>query len=160
MRWLLVFPIAAIVLAPTSEVGGPLVRPVGSVENTESLQVAFRAEEVTYENREAGVKLSGTLTLPDSRGAYPAVILLSGSGPNDRDASYDGHKPFRVLAEYLTPLGIAVLRYDERGVGASTGDFPTAFEDYAADALAGVAYLKSRPEIDAGIGKVLNGRKQ
>lgn len=150
MRWLLVFPIAAIVVASVSDVRTPHVQHVGGPEVTESPQATYRAEEVTYENREAGVELSGTLTLPDSPGAYPAVILLSGSGPNDRDASYDGHKPFRVLAEYLTPLGIAVLRYDERGVGASTGDFPTAFEDFAADALAGVAYLKSRPEIDAG----------
>ena len=109
---------------------------------------SYKAEEVTFENTEAGITLAGTLTLPPSDGPFPAVLLLSGSGPQDRDESVFGHRPFLVLADYLTRRGIAVLRFDDRGVGGSTGNFNEAMAlDYAADAMAGVAYLKSRGEI-------------
>jgi pimeloyl-ACP methyl ester carboxylesterase len=78
------------------------------------------------------------------------VLLIVGSGPHDRDESLMGHKPFLVLADYLTRKGIVVLRADKRGVGKSTGDAATATTaDYATDAEAGVAYLKSRPEVDS-----------
>jgi len=107
-------------------------------------------EDVKYNNQEAGVILAGTLTLPDKEGFFPAVLLVSGSGPQDRDESVFGHKPFLVLADYLTRQGIAVLRFDDRGVGKSTGDFSLATSnDFASDVLAGIDYLKSRKEINA-----------
>jgi pimeloyl-ACP methyl ester carboxylesterase len=110
----------------------------------------YEAEEVSYENKEAGIKLAGTLTLPKEGGPFPAVLLISGSGPQDRNEELVGHKPFLVLADYLTRRGIAVLRVDDRGVGGTTGKpMESTIEDHAGDALAGVAFLKSRPEIDA-----------
>lgn len=106
-------------------------------------------EEVTYENKEAGVKLAGTLTYPDSEGPFPAVILISGSGSQNRDEEILGHRPFLVLSDYLTRQGIAVLRVDDRGVGGSTGNFSEATtEDFTEDVLAGVEYLKSRKDIN------------
>lgn len=109
----------------------------------------YREEEVSYENGAAKVKLAGTLTLPKSERPAPAVLLLSGSGPQDRDESLMGHKPFLVLADALTRRGIAVLRVDDRGVGGSTGATSTSTsDDFAGDTLAGVAYLKTRKEID------------
>lgn len=109
----------------------------------------YRVEEVIFKNIDAGVRLAGTLTFPPSEGAFPAVLLLSGSGAQDRDEAVFGHRPFLVLADYLTRRGIAVLRVDDRGVGDSTGDFDEATAaDYAADAMVGVAYLKSRKEVN------------
>lgn len=109
----------------------------------------YDEEEVVYENEGAGVKLAGTLTLPRSEGPFPAVILISGSGQQNRDEELLGHRPFLVLSDYLTQRGIAVLRVDDRGTGGSTGDFSQATsEDFAGDVLAGIDYLKSREEID------------
>ncbi|HEV8000327.1 MAG TPA: alpha/beta hydrolase, partial [Planctomycetaceae bacterium] len=109
----------------------------------------YRAEEVTFENKAAHAKFTGTLTIPRGAGRYPVALLLSGSGQQDRDEQVMGHKPFLVLADYLTRHGIAVLRVDDRGVGGSTGDVMHATtEDFAKDALAAIAYLKTRPEID------------
>jgi fermentation-respiration switch protein FrsA (DUF1100 family) len=108
----------------------------------------YAAEEVVYENKAAGVKLAATLTLPKGAGPFPAVVLITGSGPQDRDETVAGHRPFLVLADYLTRRGIAVLRADDRGVGGSTGDvFKSTTADFADDALAGVAYLKGRKEV-------------
>lgn len=106
--------------------------------------------EVTFPNPEAeGVTLAGTLTVPLGPGPHPVAILVSGSGPQDRNESLLGHRPFLVLADHLTRHNIAVLRYDDRGVGASTGDFSTATTyDFASDARAAAAYLAARPEID------------
>ncbi len=111
----------------------------------------YRSEELHFPNSAArGVVLAGTLTLPQGPGPFPAVILVSGSGAQDRDETMFGHKPFAVLADYLTRRGIAVLRYDDRGFGASTGDFAQATSaDFATDANAAFAYLRARPEIDA-----------
>jgi fermentation-respiration switch protein FrsA (DUF1100 family) len=107
----------------------------------------YRVEEVVYEN--AGITLAGTLTLPDSGAPFPAVLLISGSGAQDRDETMFGHRPFLVLADNLTRRGIAVLRVDDRGVGGSTGDLSQATsEDLADDVLAGVEYLKTREEIN------------
>jgi len=86
----------------------------------------YLQEEVTFTNRMAGVTLAGTLTVPQSGGPYPAVVLISGSGEQDRDELIYYHRPFLVLADYLSQRGIAVLRYDERGVGESSGQFSTA----------------------------------
>lgn len=110
----------------------------------------YREEEVVYTNEKAGVRLAGTLTIPPGAGPHPAVVLISGSGAQDRDETIMGHRPFLVLADYLTRRGFAVLRTDDRGVGGSTGNLDTSITaDLAEDVLVGVAYLKTRPEIDA-----------
>lgn len=108
----------------------------------------YPSEEVSFVGA-GDFELAGTLTLPDGDGPHPGVILVTGSGPQDRDETLLGHKPFAVLADHLTRAGIAVLRYDERGVGASGGDFATATsDDFARDAEAALAWLASRPEVD------------
>jgi hypothetical protein len=109
----------------------------------------YNSEEVTYKNDEAGNTLAGTFTYPKSEGPFPAVILITGSGPQNRNEELLGHKPFLVLSDYLTRQGIAVLRFDDRGIGKSTGDFSSATsEDFATDVLAGVEYLKTRNEVN------------
>lgn len=109
----------------------------------------YEAEEVAYDNKAGGSHLAGTLTLPRGTGPFPAALLITGSGPQDRNEALMGHKPFLVLADSLTRRGIAVLRVDDRGVGGSTGEFAKATsQDFAGDVLAGVEYLKSRKEID------------
>ncbi len=110
----------------------------------------YDSQEVSYWNKAANVKLAGTLTLPRGAGPFPAVLLISGSGPQDRNESIVGHKPFLVIADCLTRKGIAVLRVDDRGVGGSTGDSAEAnLEDLAGDVRAGIDFLKQRKEIDA-----------
>jgi len=109
----------------------------------------YKEEEIVYENKDAGIILAGTLTFPFEKGPFPAVLLITGSGPQDRNEMVYGHRPFLVLADYLTRQGIAVLRVDDRGVGKSTGDFSQATsEDFASDILAGIEYLKTRKEIN------------
>jgi pimeloyl-ACP methyl ester carboxylesterase len=109
----------------------------------------YREEEVSYENKAAGITLTGTLTIPQGKGPFPAAVLIAGSGPHDRDETVMGHKPFLILADYLTRKGIAVLRSDKRGVGKSGGDYGTATTpDFAADAEAAFAYLQTRREIN------------
>jgi hypothetical protein len=111
----------------------------------------YISEEVTIPDKSQNkVSLSGTLTLPDSTGIFPAIILIAGSGPNDRDETIFGHKPFYLLSDYLTRNGFAVLRYDKRGVGKSTGDYSKAtISDFVTDASNALEYLKSRKEIDS-----------
>ncbi|KKQ33617.1 MAG: Spectinomycin 3' adenylyltransferase [candidate division TM6 bacterium GW2011_GWF2_37_49] len=110
----------------------------------------FKSEEVSYQNNQAGITISGTLTLPTSTKPSATVILVPGYGPNDRDYVLFGHKRFMVLAEYLTQQGLAVLRFDKRGVGKSTGDYGSATSrDFADDVIAGIEYLKTRKDIDA-----------
>jgi pimeloyl-ACP methyl ester carboxylesterase len=90
------------------------------------------------------------LTLPVGNGPFPAVILISGSGAQDRDETLFQHKPFLVLADALTRRGVAVLRVDDRGVGGSSGSTSqSTSEDFAGDVVAGIAFLKARPDIDA-----------
>jgi len=109
----------------------------------------YREEEVTYDNKLQNVTLAATLTIPQGKGPFPGVLLITGSGPQDRDETLLGHKPFLILSDYLTRHGIAVLRADDRGTGKSTGVFGNATTaDFATDAEAGVAYLKTRPEVD------------
>ena len=110
---------------------------------------SYYSEEVTFQNSKANISLAGTLTLPKKEGDFPVVILISGSGPQNRDEEMLGHKPFLVLSDYLTKNGIAVLRYDDRGVGQSKGDFKTATSaDFATDVESAIAYLKTRKEIN------------
>ena len=113
----------------------------------------YEEAEIEIETASAGVKLAGTLTVPRGRETYPAVLLISGSGPQDRDEAILGHRPFLVLADHLTRQGIAVLRCDDRGVGQSTGSFSKATDaDFVEDALAAVAWLRRRGEVkDIGL---------
>jgi hypothetical protein len=107
----------------------------------------YDAVEVIYDN--GPIHLAGTLTLPRGQGPFPAALLISGSGPQDRDESIMGHKPFWIIADYLTRRGLAVLRVDDRGVGKSSGNSRLlTLDDMAGDVLAGIAYLKGRKEID------------
>jgi uncharacterized protein len=109
----------------------------------------YRDEDVSYENKVQNVTLAATITIPPGEGRFPGVVLITGSGPQDRDESLLGHKPFLVLSDYLTRHGIVVLRADDRGTGKSTGVFATATTaDFATDTEAGVAYLKTRAEVD------------
>jgi uncharacterized protein len=110
----------------------------------------YLSDDVSYPNPKAPeVTLAATLTLPRGTGPFPAALLICGTGPHDRDETIFGHKPFLVISDYLTRHGIAVLRYDKRGVGKSTGNQALANgEDFATDAEAGIAYLKTRKEID------------
>ena len=109
----------------------------------------YEATDVSFESAATGVSLAGTLTLPPGNGPHPAVVLVSGSGPQDRDETVFGHRPFLVLADHLTRSGIAVLRYDDRGVGQSTGNIVTATtQDFADDAEGAVRYLATLPAID------------
>ena len=97
----------------------------------------------------AGVTLAGTLTLPVATSPVPAVVLISGSGPQDRDETIVDHKPFLVIADHLTRQGFAVLRRDDRGVGKSTGDFAAATTvDFASDTAALVAFLRQHARIN------------
>lgn len=110
----------------------------------------YTIEEVRYENKKAKINLAGTLTIPEGEGKHPVVILISGSGANDRDESILKHKPFWVLADYWTRNGFAVLRFDDRGVGASEGDHASATSaDFATDVEAGVNFLKKHDRINA-----------
>ena len=109
----------------------------------------YYSEEVTFKNKKAGVTLSGTLTLPKKEGIYPVVILISGSGPQNRDEELMSHKPFLVLSDYLTRNGIGVLRYDDRGTAFSTGDFKTATtQDFATDVQAAIAFLMTKKGVN------------
>jgi len=116
---------------------------------------SYISEDAEFENHAAHITLAGTFTIPrEAEGAArtrkpPAVVLIVGSGPNDRNESILGHKPFLVLADYLTRHGIAVLRYDKRGIGKSGGSYKTAtIVEFAADASAAVDYLLARSDID------------
>lgn len=116
---------------------------------TPSKPYPYREEEISFSNAAVGVTLTGTLTLPKGTSPFPSALLIAGSGPNDRDETLASHRPFLVLADHLTRKGIAVLRYDKRGIGKSTGSADKATTvDLASDAQAALAYLKTRKEID------------
>ncbi len=109
----------------------------------------YKEENVSYSNAAAHIQLAGTLTTPPGTGPFPAVLLITGSGPQNRDEELLGHRPFLIISDHLTRHGIAVLRVDDRGVGQSTGSFGQATTaDFATDAQAGLAWLKTRHEID------------
>lgn len=109
----------------------------------------YYSEEVTFQNETAHISLAGTLTLPKKEGNFPVVILISGSGPQNRDEEIFGHKPFLVISDYLTKNGIGVFRYDDRGIGQSKGNFKTATSaDFATDVESAITYLKTRKEIN------------
>ena len=123
----------------------PIVRPQEPKKT-----YPYISEDVKFHNSKDNIKLAGTLTLPQTGSNFPAVILITGSGPQNRDEELMGHKPFLVLSDYLTRKGIAVLRFDDRGYGASEGTFHTATTfDFATDVESAVEYLKSRKEINS-----------
>lgn len=140
------FPDAQLTFQRTAQTVAPLHRPQEPIA-----PFPYTVEEVVFDNREAGdVRLAGTLTLPEGPGPFPAAVLLSGSGPQDRDESVWEHRPFAVLADHLTRQGIAVLRFDDRGFAESTGDFASAtISDFASDAEAAFAYLQAHPATNA-----------
>lgn len=109
----------------------------------------YNSEDVTFENTKDSITLAGTFTYPQGKSIFPAVVLITGSGAQNRDEELMGHKPFLVLSDYLTRNGIAVLRFDDRGSYASKGNFATATTpDFATDAEAAVQYLKTRKEVN------------
>ncbi len=121
-----------------------LVRPQNPVK-----PYPYREEELAFPNDQARISLAGTLTLPSGQGLFPAAILIGGSGPHDRDETIAGHRLFLVIADHLTRKGVAVLRFDKRGIGKSTSAYDQATgDDFASDVGAALSYLKSRKEID------------
>ncbi|TJZ60564.1 alpha/beta fold hydrolase [Sphingobacterium olei] len=114
-----------------------------------SVPHSYDTLEVVFTNTYDDVQLAGTLSFPKQRGSFPAVILLTGSGAQNRDEEILGHKPFKVIADYLTQRGIVVLRYDDRGVGRSTGQFDNStIGDFSKDALAALSFLKKQAQVD------------
>ena len=110
----------------------------------------YHIEEVTFVNEKEGNTLAGTLTIPEGEGPFPAMVLVSGSGQQDRDEELMNHRPFWVIADYCALHGIAVLRYDDRGIGGSTGEIENATTmDFSYDAEAAFDYLRNRKEINA-----------
>ncbi len=110
----------------------------------------YSSEDITIKNEKFHINLAGTLTIPEGEGPFPAVILITGSGAQNRNEELMGHKPFWIIADYLTRKGIAVLRYDDRGVGKSEGDYASATSaDLATDAEAAFKYLKSNSKINS-----------
>jgi len=109
----------------------------------------YYEEDVTFTNIGAGINLAGTLTLPQKEGVFPAVVLITGSGAQNRNEELMGHKPFLIIADFLTRNGVAVLRFDDRGTASSQGNFRTATSnDFATDVKAAVDYLLTREEIN------------
>lgn len=132
-----------LVLSPVDALPKTVVRP-----QTPRQPFPYQEEEVAFDNKSAGVRLAGTLTVPILDQPGPAIILIAGSGKNDRNGTKMGH--FLLLADYLTRNGYIVLRSDKRGVGQSTGDYANATtEDFASDIHAAIDFLKTRPEVDA-----------
>jgi hypothetical protein len=109
----------------------------------------YRVEEVSFDNEKEGNTLTGTLTIPNGDGLFPAMVLVSGSGQQNRDEELMNHRPFRVIADYCARHGIAVLRYDDRGIGGSTGEVENATSmDFSYDAEAAFDFLRKQKNIN------------
>lgn len=110
----------------------------------------YSVQDVTYHNADDSTRFAATLTLPPGDGPFPAAVLITGSGAQNRDETVMGHRPFLVIADHLTRHGIAVLRADDRGVGGSSGNIMTAtIADNVGDAMAAVRLLRAHPKIDS-----------
>lgn len=110
----------------------------------------YTEEEVVYTNMDKSIRYGATLTIPKGKTKIPSVILITGSGQQDRDETLFGHKPFLIIADYLTRNGIAVLRVDDRGIGKTTGDVRNATsKDFSTDVMAGIDFLKARTDINS-----------
>jgi dipeptidyl aminopeptidase/acylaminoacyl peptidase len=140
--------VALLTAAAVAADAAPVVlHPVRALAAEPAPPVASRADDVLV--RSGDDVLAGTLTRPLGPGPFPAVVLISGSGAQDRDDTVDGRRPFRVLADALTGAGFAVLRTDDRGVGGSAGSYAAAtYDDLTSDVLAQVSYLATRPDVD------------
>ena len=111
----------------------------------------YESREVTFRNQGAGLRLAGTFVVPAGEGPFPAVLFVTGSGPQDRDEMLMGHRPFLVIADHLARRGIASLRFDDRGFGGSEGDhMASTVADFATDVEAGLGFLTARAEVDGG----------
>ena len=135
-----------LVMDSVSE-GEELSRPQNPVE-----PFPYAVEEVTFSHGEGEnrITLAGTLTRPSEGGPHPTAVMITGSGPQDRDETVMGHKPFWIIADDLARAGVAVLRFDDRGTGESTGDFASATSlDFADDVRAALRYLTTRDDVDA-----------
>ena len=146
------FPLALLRMVkgqdPTPGSVSNSMAPAGSQEP--AMPYPYETIDVEFPNSKAGIRLSGTLTIPKGSGPFPAIVLVTGSGPQNRDEEVIGHKPFLVIADYLARRGIAALRYDDRGVGGSGGSFSSATTfDFTDDALAAAAFLAGSQRIDA-----------
>lgn len=109
----------------------------------------YKSEDVVYNNIDNSLRYGATITIPEGKGPFPAAVLITGSGAQDRDETLFGHKPFAVIADHLARNGYIVLRVDDRGVGKSTGDFSQSnSEDFSKDVNNSVDYLLKRPEVD------------
>ncbi len=138
---------AEAVLSPLPVPPAPAASSSVSVSTSQG--DAFSEIELQIPGKSPGIMLAGTLTLPQGNGPFPGVVFISGSGPQNRDEEILGHKPFQVMAHVLARRGIASLRYDDRGVGMSTGSFMEADSlDFADDAEAAFEFLAKRPEFD------------
>ncbi len=127
----------------------PGVKPGNARPQTPKPPFDYKVEDVSYSNADKSVTLGATITVPKGSGKFPVLVLISGSGQQDRDETLLGHKPFWVLADHLTKNGFAVLRVDDRGTGKSTGDVANATsEDFANDVITSINYLKTRSDID------------
>jgi uncharacterized protein len=143
-----------------------------SGEKTHELNIDFEETELMIDINPI-VHLAGTLTMPKGKNRHPAIILLGVAGKTDRDQSFGPYSSFKIIAERLTQSGFAVLRCDDRGVGGSSGSlYESSYEELATDALAMIAYLRERPEINphkvgvlgisegAALGGILAGTSQ
>ncbi|HEX8270552.1 MAG TPA: alpha/beta fold hydrolase [Flavobacterium sp.] len=110
---------------------------------------SYNSEDVSFKNLKDGVTLTGTFTYPKNARKIPVVILISGSGPQDRNSALLGHKPFLVIADDLTRKGIGVLRVDDRGTGTSEGKYnDTSLDGFVNDTRSAIEYIKTRKEVD------------
>lgn len=118
------------------------------IKKEDAEEKIFKEEEVTFKNGD--ITFAGTLSIPPKNGRHPAVVMITGSGPQNRDESVAGFKIFKVIADYLTTNGIAVLRYDDRGVGKSTGKSvnESTSEEFSTDVMEAINFLKSRDDIN------------
>lgn len=111
---------------------------------------SYKSEDIEYFNGDNSIKYAGTITIPPGKGPFPAAILITGSGQQNRDETMAGHQPFAVIADHLTKQGFVILRVDDRGIGGTTGDVKNATTaDFAKDVMVGLDYLKKRPEVNA-----------
>jgi len=127
-----------------SDTASAIIRP-----QTPTPPFPYISRDIVYNSPDGKLQYGATITMPDSTGKFPAILLITGSGPENRDEEIFGHKPFAVLADFLTRAGYLVMRVDDRGVGKSTGDFKacTTF-DFADDASNSLNYLKNLPQTD------------
>jgi pimeloyl-ACP methyl ester carboxylesterase len=131
-------------LSRTADTAAVHIRP-----QTPELPFPYNSEDLEYDGITSGIHYSGTLTYPKSGGPFPAAVLITGSGQQDRDETIFGHKLFAVIADYLTKRGYAVLRVDDRGIGKSTGNISEATSrDFAKDVETSLQELQKRKDID------------